>query len=84
LKLLRGVKMISIETAKRIYLAGLKEKYPVCCIEQFIIDCNNDKYPALNRVDICGYVPCQRCQEKLFAHIDERLIELLNEDDNTL
>lgn len=69
--------MLNRETAKKLYLYGLMYGYPICCIEQFIIDRNDDKSPASMRIAIDGYVPCENCQKKILEHIDERITELL-------
>ena len=76
--------MISSETAKRCYINGLKSGYPKCCIEQFILDCDNDVYPALDRLSLDGYVPCLSCQAKILEDIDKRVFELLNTKDTSL
>lgn len=76
--------MISKQIAQKIYVDGLKSGYKRCCIEAFIIDCNNDIPPAVARIGLNGFVPCRSCQDIILNDIDKRVLELLTVDNNNL
>lgn len=72
--------MINHEMAKRYYLKGMESGYPVCCIEQFIIDINNGLTPTSKRLGLDGYVPCEQCEKEILEQIDKRVNILLKDN----
>lgn len=57
--------MLGMMHAARLWLFGLQEGYPLCCIAAFVKDMNQGRLPAEERQAYDGYVPCSACGKRI-------------------
>lgn len=57
-------------TAEVLRKRGRRYGYPSCCIEEFVANCGDGRYPAIERpVPPLDYVPCSECMGALLTAV---------------